>query len=517
MKQIACLYCEGSEAKLALIEKNGNTVKIERVVSIPLSQALHSAASVDRSPVFNGGDEISSEISFDKEEGNGFDIYDSSDVGMLANALTGINLKKLEFVPIVTEPTVNFHPFEKTQEVKKEKIIDLLRKDIQNTKGLSINQDMIDYIELKDKSLLGVFLEGDIPCVQLINLLAQHIRKRFLKIAGIKPAELSLAYYVSKTTKFFPEDFSLIIYIGKEYSKLLFLEGQQLRHVGATLDIGTRNLHTYDVYFSKILLEMENGGIPKLDNIILCGEDRSENLILSFYGTFPEANVTELKFENFDTTFLSEEVIANLSLYSIPIAVGVEYFDTIEKMTSGLSYLPKFIIENQKPFQFGWHGYVLLPFLFGATFFFTFKVLSNIQQMHELDGKIIEMEAVKQKNQALLDEITPLDLRINSFDKTQIVLDSAARGTEVWSKLLTKISDFMETRRNFWITKLSSTGKEITIDGYSLSRSVLTEFAEQFKNSTLQSISYDPIRKENAFSFKLKFKVETETPKTNEH
>jgi hypothetical protein len=512
MKQIVCLYCEGSEAKIALLEKNDSGLKIERVVSVPFSQALHSAAALEKSPAFNS-DEITSEISFDKDESESFSRYDSSDVGMLANSLTGVNMKKIEFVPVVTEPTVNFHPFEAPAETKKEKIIDLLRKDIQDTKGIALNQDVVDYIELKDKSLLGVFLEGDLPCVQLVNLLAHYYKRRFLKIAGIKPAELSLAYYVSKTTKFFPEDFSLIIYIGKEYSKLLFLEGQQLRHVGATLDIGTRNLHTYDVYFSKILLEMENGGIPKLDNIILCGEDRSENLILSFYGTFPEANVTELKFDNFDKSLLSDEVIANLSLYSIPLAVGVEYFDTLDKTTHGLSFLPKFIVENQKPFQFGWHGYVLLPFLFGATFFFTFKALSNIKQINELDTKITQMEAVKLKNQTLLDEIAPLEQRINSFDNTQVILDSAARGTEVWSKLLLKVGDFMETRRNFWITKLTTSGMEVSIEGYSLSRSVLTEFAEQFKNSTLQSITFDPIRKENAFSFKLKFKVETETPK----
>lgn len=512
MKQIVCLYCEGSEAKLAYIEKNNGTIKIERVASVPLSQALHTQANIEKSPAFNG-DEITTEISFDKDNEDSFSRYDSSDVGMIASALTGLNEKKLEFIPIITEPTVNFHPFEPPADAKREKIIDLLKKDIQNSKGISINSEVIDYIELKDKSLLGVFIEGDLPCVQLVNLLASHYKRRFLKVAGIKPAELSLAYYVSKTTKFFAEDFSLIIYIGKEYSKLLFLEGQQLKHIGATLDIGTRNLHTYDVYFSKILLEMENGGIPKLDNIILCGEDRSENLILSFYGTFPEANVTELKFDNFDTSNLSEEVIANLSLYTIAISVAVDYFDTLEKTTHGISFLPKYIIENQKPFQFGWHGYALLPFLFGAAFFFTFKATSNINDIKEMDLQIKQMKDKQAQNQALLDEIAPLDQRVASFDNTQIIIDSAAVGTEVWSKLLTKVSDFMETRRNFWITKLVTTGKEVAIDGYSLSRSVLTEFAEQFKNSTLQSITYDPIKKESAFSFKMKFKIETETPK----
>jgi hypothetical protein len=49
---------------------------------------------------------------------------------------------------------------------------------------------------------------------------------------------------------------------------------------------------------------MENGGITSLDNIIVCGEDDSENLILSFYGTFPEANVSRLEFDDVDISQL---------------------------------------------------------------------------------------------------------------------------------------------------------------------------------------------------------------------
>ena len=125
-------------------------------------------------------------------------------------------------------------------------------------------------------------------------------------------------YYVAKRKKFFPDDQSLIVYIGKEYSKLIFLQGRKLKHIGTTLDIGTTNLHTYDVYFSKILLEMENGGITSLDNIIVCGEDDSENLILSFYGTFPEANVSRLEFDDLDITQLDEDTKSKFSSYSVP-------------------------------------------------------------------------------------------------------------------------------------------------------------------------------------------------------
>ncbi len=131
----------------------------------------------------------------------------------------------------------------------------------------------------------------------------------------------------------FPDDNSLIVYIGKEYSKLIFLQGRKLKHIGSTLDIGTLNLHTYDVYFSKILLEMENGGISSLDNIIVCGEDDSENLILSFYGTFPEANVSRLEFDDLDLSVLDDKTKEIFSSYSVPIAVANDYFDDIDNFT----------------------------------------------------------------------------------------------------------------------------------------------------------------------------------------
>ncbi len=48
--------------------------------------------------------------------------------------------------------------------------------------------------------------------------------------------------------------------------------------------------------------------------------------------------------------------------------------------------------------------------------------------------------------------------KIANFDNTQAILDSATAGTEVWANMLTKVSDFMERRRNFWVSNLE--GKE---------------------------------------------------------
>ncbi|MEW6195801.1 MAG: hypothetical protein AB1521_11660 [Bacteroidota bacterium] len=509
MKPIVCLYCEGNDAKLAVLTKDKGAVKILRVASLTMSRTLQSSSKRELISELNR-EETPSEISFDKLD----DIaeipepVDSSDVGQLQSSLYGMKVRNLQFIPIITEPVVNYHLYEGQRDENKKKLLQSIITDIQSSKGIAVDEDSVDVTELNDKAMLSVFIEGDIPCVQLVNLLANYNKRRYLRIPTVKTAELSLAYYISKTYKFFPEDNTLIIYIGKEYSKLIFLEGQKLKHIGTTLDIGTKNLHTYDVYFSKILLEMENGGIPKLDNIILCGEDRSENLILSFYGTFPEANVSELKFEGLDTSMITEDDTANLALFAIPLATAIEYFDELNKEHVGINFLPKYIQENQKFLQFGWHSYALLPFLFGATFFFTFQILSSYREIRELDFEIDRLTQRQSQNQALVDEISPLDSRINSFDATQAILDSAAIGTGIWNKSITKVSDFIERRRNFWLTRLESlTPEEVKIYGFALSRSVLTEFTQFSKDGMLNFINYEPLREKSAFAYTINFKL----------
>ncbi len=303
--------------------------------------------------------------------------------------------------------------------------------------------------------------------------------------------------------------FSLIIYIGKEFSKLIFLEGQKLKHIGATLDIGVQNLHTYDVYFSKILLEMENGGIPRLDNVIICGDDRSENLVLSFYGTFPEANVSELQFNMFDLQEISEEDRKEISSFSVPLSAAYEYYAEQDKELTGINILPKYIVENQKLFQFGWHSFVILPLLFIAAYFFTVNILSNVQELNELDSKILQLEQLAIQNESIISQMEPISRKISSFDNTQTILDSAMSGTEVWGKTLEKVSNFVERRRNFWVSHLETrNSNNILIKGYSLSRNVLTEFAEYSNSSVLQNVLYEPLRNKNAFAYTLNFKIE---------
>ncbi len=507
MKPLICIYCEGNDTKLAVVHKDseGAKPKVLKTASVSLIQ---SSA------------ELEADVSGFKIEGEALDMEgleetasikddaETSSIAELSASLKGFNLSKHLFIPALTEPAIYYHLFEGTRPAKPAKLKQEIINEILDSKNISVEKDSIDYTELADKGLLSVFTVGEVGCVNLINSLARQVGKRNFKIPTIKSSDVSLAYYVAKRKKFFPDDHSLIVYIGKEYSKLIFLQGRRLKHIGTTLDIGTTNLHTYDVYFSKILLEMENGGISSLDNIIVCGEDDSENLILSFYGTFPEANVSRLEFDDFDLSALDEETKEKFSAFSIPVAIATDYFDELNKEHQGINILPKRLKEEQKMFQFSWHGYAMLPILFAVAFFLTQEILKNNQKMSEMDKEITEKTILMRQNQEILSKIAVIEGKISSFDQTQAILDSATTGTGVWKEVIAQISNFCGKNNNLWISRLAkSEGNDVIAEGYSLYRNSLTDFAYSIENAVLKSMLYEELRERSAYKFNLNFNI----------
>jgi len=519
MKPIVCVSSEGQDTKIVILSKEKEGIKLHKTFSMIMS----GGESFNDPMEDNSSDEslkgFDSDFSLETidDTGNQLATVDKNDVSFAANYFGQDELKNAEFIPVVTDPIVNHHNFTGHINSNKKKNLESIITDIAKHKNIPVPIDTIDYIKIDDNTLHSVFIREDNTSVNFINSWASHNGKKFYKIATIKNSETALAHYIAKTNKFFEEDYTLIISTGHESSKLIFLKGDKLAHIGSSLDIGTKDIHTYDVYFSKILLEMENGGIPRLDNVILCGEDNSENLVLSFYGTFPEANVTELKFEGLDTTSLSEEQQQNLSSFAFPIVAGLEYFEENENKYHGINFLPKYVQENQKFIQFGWHSLIVLPILFAATFFFTFQILENKKLINEQAREVSRLKDLKAQNELIIQDMEEYSNKIANFDNTQAILDSATSGAGVWGKMLTKVSDFIERRRNFWVSNLSSNEDQIvSLKGYALSRKVLTDFVDNSYSSLLNTITYEPLRDAKTYAYTLNFNINPDGAFTNE-
>lgn len=508
MKPIVCIYCEGNDSKFAVFSYENSILKILKAASIDVFTTNKS--DMDAGSQLSSLESIS-DISIQSLDtsGIGADDHGSTVYESMINAeLQGINLSQCKFIPVLTEPSLYYSITSKKTSGKSSLTTEIIN-EVRGSKGKKkIDSNLNNNVELADGNTLFAYLGADVPCFGMIKSLARYNGKRQYKIQSVKSAEISLSNFVAKKKKFFPDDYSLIVYIGKEYSKLIFLHGRKLKHIGSTLDVGTSNLYSYDVYFSKILLEMENGGIPNLDNIVVCGEDDSENLILSFYGTFPEANVSKLEFDSIDVTGLPENLRVSISSYSVPIAAIYEYIEEQNKEFVGINLLPKYIIEEQKLFQFAWHGFLMLPLIFAAAFFMTLQILEYDSEISALNQEINTQTNLKHQNLELLSQIESLDSKINNFDQTQTILDTLTVGAEVWTNFLRKIDGFIGTKQSLWVRSIV-VGEQgaIALDGHALNKFQLTEFATIMDSATLRNIVYEPILDKDAYRYSLEFSV----------
>ena len=115
-------------------------------------------------------------------------------------------------------------------------------------------------------------------------------------------------------------------------------------------------------------------------------------------------------------------------------------------------------------------------------------------------------QVLLKQNQDILNKINDIQGRLNNFGATQSILDSVSTGTEVWSNSLQKISDFFDQRKNIWLTKLGiSDGGKVNLEGYALSKAVLTDFAYFLKSAELKGIFYETLRDKNTYRFTINF------------
>jgi len=215
-----------------------------------------------------------------------------------------------------------------------------------------------------------------------------------------------------------------------------------------------------------------------------------------------------MDFSDLDLLDLDSETKETLSAFSVPIAAAVDFFDEESELHKGINLLPRYVKEDQKFIQFGWHGYAMLPVLFITTFFLTQTYLKNERNLNSIKDEVAVQKVLLKQNRSILDKINEIEGRLNNFGATQAILDSVSTGTEVWSNSLKKISEFFSGRKNIWLTKMNMNDeRRVNLEGYALSKDVLTDFAYMMKSGELKGIFYETLRDKNSYRFTMNFNI----------
>ena len=490
MSKVACIYFEGNDSKIALFQKVNKELILLKGESLDTSLAFTDQKTVVVGK--SGGGQSLKEV-YNYDFVNEDAAFNKTYLQKLNEFFLGEDLSQIRFIPILSEPAVYF------QKVHDEKELSSLK---QSNNGKGTSGLTIGFVDLFDDSRLAVYSSGKSNYLQSIDSLAKINNKKFLKIPSVKSAEISLFSYILRKRRFGEKENSLIVYVGKEYSKLIFLRGNKLHHIGATVSVGKNSFNAHNVIASKILFEMENGLVSNIDNIVLCGEDDSDELMAVINEAYPSANV---KVQNIESVEIRElDTFSTTSAFIVPVAVAQEYFDEMDHKFSGLNLLPTHVKEEQKLINIQWHGYLMFfLILFSAAFFLT-KIYSNYQELQAKNSELEKIKVIEDQNRAAVEQIKSYENKIANVGQTKTILDQLSMGTGILSTQIKKLANFTNQDKIMWINNITLDEKrDLGIIGYTFSRRRVKDLADAYNSSILQNIIYEPLRNTRAFKFKV--------------
>jgi Tfp pilus assembly protein PilN len=301
-----------------------------------------------------------------------------------------------------------------------------------------------------------------------------------------------------------PEEVSVVVYIGVEFTRLIFMRGPHFYQFAPILGEGYDSPNLPNTVYSRLLLEQDNLAIPHISRIILAGECRRISFRDFLAQQLPDQEIEYLLAPRLDTSALTAEQQEAISEFAVPIGVAWRVLDSGNPNLYTINLLPATVREGQRVFKLAWHGYLLLALLFLSTFFFTWQIAQKTKQIKELREVLALKESQRAENQTLSNSIQALNEQLARYKTSLALYDTLVPGAERWSKVFTQLSHGVEDLNSIWLTDFTlGSDNFITMNGFTVYRTRIPRLATLFDNSLLKEVNVQEIREQTVYHYKI--------------
>lgn len=504
------LFVDGLEIKFAKLSRKGKTLKIDELKSATLVTKLEERQLKDLSEGFETTTETfalptSGERAEESEDNN----------AILLSLLANYKPSSYYLGYAISEPSVYYHVIESDFGLKGMKLKERIIEELKKVRSVQPNPDAVDVIYSVDRNLVCAVREDGISLYRTIEEIRSFLHNRIPKIPLIETSDIALMNLARANYGFAPDEISVIIYIGVEFTRLIFMKGAEFYHFAPVLGEGYDSFNIQNTVYSRLLLEQDNLGIPRIDRILLAGESTRIAFDEFLRNQLPEVDIQFLRTPYLDTSDLPAATQEQIPEYAVAIATAWKMLDEANPAFYPLNLLPDFIREGQRVFKLGWHGYLLLVLIFLSTFYFTYRISTlNAQLMSKKDILERKKEQVEE-NRRIQQRIEDINNQIGRYKVALSVYDSLVPGYDRWSRMLEKISNGVESINSLWLTDLKMAREgEVILEGFSIYRSRIPRIAELYENTILRRVSQTEIREKTVYNFELRIPKEKEIPQS---
>jgi hypothetical protein len=485
------LFVDGLELKMAKLSLRKNNVVLEELQSVMLASKLEERHVAEYSAEGMG----ESVDTFALSAGESGAEPSSDNNSVVLGVLSKYPSSDYLLAYAISEPSIYYHTLESDFGLKGAKLKNRILDELRNVRAIQPALDAIDYFESADKNVVCVIREDGMTMLNTLEQIKPFLGKRLPRIPLIEVSDVALMNLARANYGFAPEEITTIIYVGVEFTRLIFMKGSEFIHFAPVLGEGYDAPNIQNTVYSRLLLEQDNMGIPRIDKILLAGESQRITFDDFLRHQLPDVDVQYLRTPYIDTSNLSSDVQERIPEFAVPIATAWKVLNEAHPAFYRTNLLPESVREGQRTFKLAWHGYLLLVLVFLSTLYFTREYTRIRQDVSNKQQTLSQLQTRVAENEKLKAAIAEKNEQRTRYISALAVYDSLVPGSDRWNRNLAQLTKGVEDLKGMWITELrASADGSMNITGYALYRARIPRIAALFDNSTLAKVEVKEIR-----------------------
>jgi len=503
-KSVIGVFVDGLDVKLAHLTVKKKRITVQELKSATLITKLQEQkpaetmipAMGETTDAFSLGETTTSEsVPESQSEDNN---------AVLLGLLAQYPASKYSLTYSLAEPAIYYHILESDFGLRGKKLKDRILGELKNIRAFQPATDAVDAIKTDEGNLLCIVREDGLSLINSLENVKGFIGGRIPFIPAIDSSDVSLMNIVRLNYDLQPQEVSVIIYVGVEFTRLIFMRGDQFYQFAPILGEGYDSPNLQNTVYSRLLLEQDNLAIPRINRIILAGESKRIGFRDFLLQQLPEQEVEYLLAPSLEASELTAEQQEMISEYAVPIGAAWKVLDPGNVNVYSINLLPAEVREGQRMFKLAWHGYALMALLFLSTLFFMWQIAQKTREIRETREVLTLKEGQRAENQTLSSSIQALQEQLARYKTSLALYDSLVPGSERWSKVLTQLSHGVEDLNSIWLTEFNSAQDGLVkLNGFTVYRTRIPRLATLFDNSLLKEVNVQAIREQTVYKYNL--------------
>jgi len=407
----------------------------------------------------------------------------------LQNFLQQFPLEKGKISLNANDEQISYFQFDSsygTKKLRKRLLNEMLSKN-----EIKAKDYCFDYLVNPDNSGLAYVYNGKFRFFHALRDINLMSSKEKYYYSYIDPNPISIMNLVNHNYDFFEDDYVLILYIGYDYKVGIILKnGMHVKTFPIIVPDDEASMR--ETIYSKVLLEQDISDVPITKNILLAGDNATDEDLKYFRSLSQEGDsISRIELEHITIQEGLEDEITpeDIAKYAIPIALAWKTLEPKNTNFFSTNLLPTKVIENQKYSKIAWHGYVMITAMMIVAFYGTLKNLELKQEISNYEKKNYGIERVLSENQILIERLNEIREKINSLQESLNKVERVIGKKNQWNHILKALATSMNKNRLTWFYDITSNSGGFNIDGYTTNRRAVLALSKIFPRSRITKVT----------------------------